>query len=272
MKPYIPRDDNERNYLDNYNLADYPVVGVTADVVMFTLTEDNELAILLIKRGINEQGSVYQDTWAVPGGFIDVSKDTTMADTAARELYEETGLKNIPLVQFDAIYNMYPNAEGKYDKYRDPRGPIISVVYMAFVPKDKLKFEAGDDASDAQLFKIRKTPNGKLVFVGNTFEIPEEQIAFDHAEEGKHIKGGIAELRARIDRTEDAFNFLKNPKSFTIFELKKIYEAVKGEKEDTANFRRDFIRKYVNTGKCVPTGEFTENSGHRAAALYKRVK
>lgn len=31
--------------------------------------------------------------WALPGGFLDVEKDKTVAHTAARELKEETGLK-----------------------------------------------------------------------------------------------------------------------------------------------------------------------------------
>ena len=52
----------------------------------------------------------------------------------------------------------------------------------------------------------------------------------------------------------------------------KIYEAVKGMREDTGNFRRSFYKKYVDTGIVKETGEKTENTGYRDAKLYCKVK
>ena len=72
---------------------EYPHPAVTADSVVFGY-DGKELKVLLIKRGVEKEASTtaYVGEWALPGGFLDVEKDKTVAHTAARELKEETGL------------------------------------------------------------------------------------------------------------------------------------------------------------------------------------
>ncbi len=248
---YIPETKEEKEYLDKYDSSKYEKPSVTADIVIFTLSDNNELSVLLIKRGCYP----YKDKWAIPGGFV--SMDESIDTAAARELKEETHLTDIPIEQFGTF--------GEVD--RDPRMRVISIAYMAFIPKSTLSFSAGDDAAETQLFKISIDIDG-LTFIGDRNVIKESDLAFDHS---AIIKTAIKRLRNRIEYTDDAFKFLKDDQSFTIYELKKIYETVTGKTEDTGNFRRSFFNKYVKPGLVVDTGSKTENSGHRNAALYCKL-
>ena len=124
---------------------EYPRPMVTVDCVIFT-KDTNEL--LLIKR----KNDPYKDMWCFPGGYVDI--DENLKDAANRELYEETGLKNIRLKQLKTFGSIN----------RDPRGRTISVVFFGF--SDTKEIESGDDAKDADWFDIQGLPD----------------LGFDHSE------------------------------------------------------------------------------------------
>ena len=68
--------------------------SVATDGVVFKV-QNNELYILLVKRGISETGTTkefrpYMDYWALPGGFIRGKESAEEA--VIRELKEETNL------------------------------------------------------------------------------------------------------------------------------------------------------------------------------------
>ncbi|MCR4902973.1 MAG: NUDIX hydrolase [Butyrivibrio sp.] len=249
---YKPESEEEKKFIEEYDSEKYPKPSVTLDVVIFTLDEENELNVLLIKR----RGFPYKEHWAIPGGFLNM--DESPEEGAARELEEETGLKGIHIEQFQTF--------GAVD--RDPRMRVISIAYMAFVPKDKLSVKAGDDAMDAQLFKITYDLNG-FVLIGDRNVVKEREFAFDHAE---ILRTALLRLRNRIDYTEDAFDFLKNDQAFTMYELRKIFETVKGKALDAGNFRKEFIAKYITTGLVVETGETAIEKGRRPAKTFKKKK
>ncbi|MBR3515482.1 MAG: NUDIX hydrolase [Lachnospiraceae bacterium] len=266
MKDYKKTCSKEElEFLNAYDSEKYKKPSVTADIVIFTMDEDDDLCILLIRRG----GFPYKGCWAIPGGFLEVDKES-IDEAARRELFEETGLRDIPLTQ---LYTF-----GSPD--RDPRMHVVSVVYTALVPKDQLKIRAGDDASDAKLFKIRYENNG-LYFRSTSVmiskedlgpeDVPSEELAskdlaFDHAD---IIQLAIKRLRNRIDYEPDAFALLRDPTSFTIFELKKIHESIKNRSLDTANFRKAFFRSYLATGRVRDRNEKREDTGHKPAELYE---
>ena len=75
----------------------------------------------------------------------------------------------------------------------------------------------------------------------------------------------------RIDYEADAFALLKDRSSFTIYELKRIYESIKNRSLDTANFRKSFFRSYLSTGRVRDRGEKREDAGRKPAELYEFI-
>ena len=252
MKKRNNPSKEEKEFLEQYDVTQFERPSVTADIVIFTLDDADELNILLIKRG----GFPYKDCWAIPGGFLEAGKES-IDEAAARELRTETNIDDVYLKQ---LYTFG-------DPGRDPITTVISVAYTALVPKHKLDIKAGDDAKEAKLFAIKYDVNGIIFTNGNTV-ITESDLAFDHAE---IIKMAITRLRNRIDYEDDAFNLLKNKEKFTISELKRIHETIKNRTLDLPNFRKTFLRDYVSTGKVIDLNK-TESSKGKPARLYKYLE
>ncbi len=125
-------------FLEAYDPYKYKTPSCTADAVIFgyegeRCTSADGLRVLLVKRS-NHPSIGY---WALPGGFVDLRED--LSDAAARELYEETGVKGLAMEQVAAY--------GDYG--RDPRTRVITTAYMALVRLEDVKVRAGDDAADA---------------------------------------------------------------------------------------------------------------------------
>ena len=131
--------------------------AVTVDAAVFGF-DGEQLNLLLIERG----GEPFKGAWALPGGFID--KDDPSAEAAAyRELYEETGIKDIYLEELKTFS----------DIGRDPRERVITIAFIALVAKNKYRIKGGDDAKEAKWFPVDNLP----------------RLAFDH---GRIIKTFIS--------------------------------------------------------------------------------
>ncbi len=131
----------EKEFLLQYRPGDYERPSVTVDMLIFAWDqEESKTDILLIKR--KNHPCIGQ--WAIPGGFVNM--DESLEEAAARELLEETGLKDIYMEQ------LYTWGSVK----RDPRTRVISVSYLAAVSKDQLTVQAGDDAKKACWFEVKK--------------------------------------------------------------------------------------------------------------------
>jgi 8-oxo-dGTP diphosphatase len=119
--------------------------------------------VLLIRRG----HPPFQDTWALPGGFVDPGE--TVEQAAVRETLEETGLQ----VRLDRLLGVYSEPD------RDPRGHTVSVVFVARLQtgEDPEHAKGGDDAESARWFPLERTP----------------ELAFDHAKI-------LEDLRTKSDR------------------------------------------------------------------------
>jgi 8-oxo-dGTP diphosphatase len=137
----------EKEFLLQYRPGNYEHPSVTVDMLIFAVDEEEmETEVLLIKR--KNHPCIGQ--WAIPGGFVNV--DESLETAAARELEEETGLKGVCLEQLYTWGNVK----------RDPRTRVISVSYMAAVPKDQLTPKAGDDAEEACWFQVKKKKLSEL--------------------------------------------------------------------------------------------------------------
>ncbi len=159
---------------------DYPKPSLTADVVTFSLDEQNRLSVLLIRRGHDP----YAGKWAIPGGFCEPRE--TVSESAARELLEETGIAGLPLEELRVF-----SRPG-----RDPRGWVVSVAHVAILPVDRRKEAKGsDDATDAKFFVI-SDENSTLNLMADGESAGS--LAFDHDEI----------LRAALDRLKERFAVL----------------------------------------------------------------
>lgn len=124
--------------------------SVTADVVVIDsrLAKHREdgtfINVLLIKRDSNSDA--FPDCWALPGGFLEANE--SLEECAVRELQEETGLQAKMLAPIGTF--------SRVD--RDPRGRVISNAYLTVMmsrDEDPLPINAGDDAKDIGLFRLK---------------------------------------------------------------------------------------------------------------------
>ena len=209
--------------------TDYWKPSVATDCVVFTI-EDDALKLLLIRRGIEP----FKGKWALPGGFL--AEGESLDDCARRELAEETGVKDIYLEQ---LYSF-----GAPD--RDPRSRVISVAYMALMRAGTRTAAAGSDAESVGWHKAAALP----------------PLAFDHRE---IVTMARKRLASKLAYSSIAFQLL--PPSFTLSELQRVYEIIKGEDLDKRNFR-----KWIDgLGLVEETGEKRQEGAHRPAALYRAV-
>ncbi len=210
---------------------DHAQLRLAVDLAILTVREDR-LHVLVIERA-NEP---FRGGLALPGGFLRPGEDLLHA--AERELAEETALDGSALhLEQLATYGA---------PARDPRGRVVSVVYLAIAPDLPIP-EAGSDAQNARWAPVESV-RGKL--------------AFDHDE---MLDRAVEQARGRLEYTTLATVFCGQ--SFTIGELHHVYEVVWGETLDP----RNFSRKVLHTdGFIIPTGKTRAQETGRPAQLYRR--
>jgi len=217
-----------------YDPAQFPAFAVTVDVVILTMSEGT-LHMLLVRRG----EAPFEGMWAIPGGFKRPTE--TLDEAARRELVEETGV-DVPslLTQFGAYG----------DPERDPRMSVVTIAYLA-VLRDVGALAAGTDAAEAALIPVSDVLNGQI------------DLAFDHL---RIVRDAVERVRVELEVTGIATAFVGT--TFTLAELRTVYEAVWGVQLDAANFRRSVI---AEDGWVIPTGRRARpgRAGGRPAELYR---
>lgn len=269
---------DEQQFLDNYDNEKYEKPSVTADIVIFSVFEDQSenyrklpeksLKLLMIKRG----KPPYENRFALPGGFT--RRNETVDKAAIRELKEETGVECTFLQQLRTF--------SKPD--RDPRGWVITCAYMALINGSDYIIEGGDDAKEAlwfdvsftnidtELWKLKLQHDDEIIetdFKCNDIsdvsefsewnQVGNSNIAFDHA---LIIVSAIMKLRRMIIRGDNYIIFKLLPKYFSLSEVQKVYEIILNKKIYPQVFRRK-IKSYVKETK-----EYTQSVGHRPSKLY----
>jgi 8-oxo-dGTP diphosphatase len=215
------------------NTAGYEApIGLTADPVVFTLVEER-LCVLLVRRLDDPQRGMF----ALPGGFV--GAEESPGQTAERKLREKTGVGSVHLEQLRTY------AEPR----RDPRGWLPSIAYLALVRPEELPGDAPPER-EASWHAVDALP----------------ELALDH---DRIVDDGLWRLRARVaEKTwfvRVAGALL--PPSFTLGQAQRLYEALRGEAVDSANFRRDVKA----TGLLVDTGELHSDGPGRPSRVYRRL-
>lgn len=208
------------------NTYEYPRPALTVDAVVFGL-DDEDLRVLLIQRDIEP----FEGKWALPGGFVHAGESIEQA--VARELEEETGLKQVFLEQ---LYTFG-------DPERDPRGWVVSVAFFALVKLSDHNVQAATDARNVAWFPVGEMP----------------ELAFDHK---TILETARDRLRGKVRYQPIGFELL--PKKFTLRQLQHLYEVILGRTLDKRNFRKKIQKLDI----LEALDEIEKDVSHRAAQLF----
>jgi 8-oxo-dGTP diphosphatase len=218
----------------DYDPSQFPAFAVTVDVVVLTMSE-GLLHVLLVCRG----EAPFEGMWAIPGGFKRPTE--TLDQAATRELAEETGVDAASLLTQFGAYG---------DPERDPRMSVVTIAYLA-VLRDVGAVVGGTDAAAAALLPVSDVLNGKI------------DLAFDHL---GIVRDAVERVRVDLELRGIATAFVGA--TFTLAELRAVYEAVWGVHLDSANFRRSLL---AESGWVIPTGRRARpgSTGGKPAELFR---
>lgn len=305
MERYRITSRDEKDFLAQYNIEAYERPSIAVDMAVFSILgiegngepmrnaenyrklPEKKLKLLLIKRG----SYPYKDCWALPGGFC--RKGENVSETAYRELKEETNVSSAFLKSIGIF-----GEEG-----RDPRGWIISNLYLALMDGDTCKLRAGSDAWEARWFQVTVSQkeikrdiqeNSVTIVKEYTLQLlcededrepiqldavirEEKQFQNYHEtveyeivkstgfgfDHAKLITCAILKLRESVEE-DGRIVFDLLPETFTLTQLQRVFEIILDRKLLVANFRRKMA------DYCVETEQIVEGAGHRPAKLFKR--
>jgi 8-oxo-dGTP diphosphatase len=213
-------------------VAEAPHPRVAADVAVFAF-RDGAMNVLLVRRRYEP----YESYWALPGGLL--APDETLEEAAERELREETNVTDTYMEQLATFSELD----------RDPRGRVISCCYLALVDGGRVRLRPGSDAREAAWRPLepllRETEKGTV-------------LAFDH---DRILAYARQRLAYKLEYQNVAWSLL--PETFTLSELRRVYEAGIGRAFEPNNFRRIAL----GWGVLAESGE--RPTGGRPAALYR---
>lgn len=212
---------------DEYDPSEFPRFAVTVDLALLTVRPPH-MEILLVRRNDAPQ----KGAWALPGGFVGPNQDLLTA--AQVKLADKTGVD----VDRAHLEQLATFGEPK----RDPRMRIVSVAHLAMVP------EPGELAVDHAAWH-------------RTDDLDALKLAFDHEQ---IAAVGIERARAKLEYTTLGTSFCGE--TFTIVELRSVYEAVWATTLDPANFHRKAL---ASEGFVEPTGESVSHGRGRPAQVYR---
>lgn len=227
------------------DLEGFPRPAVAVDLAILTVTgaggTDPELRILVQQR--TDPSGV-----ALPGGFL--RERTTVAETADVVLQQKVGITPHETIR-PRLLRLFD------DPSRDDRTWAVSAAHALPLREDALAGARGE--------LLRVTEDGRLEGV--------ERLLFDH---DAIVAAAIADVRERYEIRQryagvgpDPDGFLAEP--FTLFQLRRVHEAVLGEELHKDNFARR-MKPYVEP-VYDDDGEVALSTALRGrpAALYRRA-
>lgn len=227
----------------------YPVASVAVDPVVITVYQGKPLVLLW--RRVDEP---FGGTWALPGVFMDPTREQSLDAAARRALSDKADLHEV--THLEQVFAWH-----RQD--RDPRGWwVVVVAYFSLVPASVL-LEVVGRHSDLCLavVDLRRVDHDERVRV-HTAEGGEIQLAFDHAEILRFV---FRRIQGQLTYDSDlGLNVL--PETFTLRDLQQVYETLLGRKLNKPSFRR----AVTANGLVEQTSRYEDSVDHRPAELYRR--
>ncbi|AWW00871.1 NUDIX hydrolase [Arcticibacterium luteifluviistationis] len=222
---------------------------LSIDSVIFGY-KNKELKVLVAK--VHFEG----DFWSLPGGFIYKEEGTDLA--AARILEERTGLRDIFLEQyrvfgqegrsnnvlFENLLNVPKSDFFTKEDFKWLSQRFVSIAYYALVEIDRVKLSKGVFDEKVEWVDYKKLPN----------------LIMDHSLMVEHA---LETLRLNFDRKLIGFNLL--PETFTMRELKELYEAV----YDKPFARNNFQKKMLDLNVLERLEKKYTGAANKAPYLYR---
>jgi 8-oxo-dGTP diphosphatase len=202
----------------------------TVDVVLLALLEDR-LCVALVRR--DNPDEPFCGHWALPGGFVRVEEDEDLEAAAVRVLSEKLDVQSPYLEQLRTFSG----------RSRDPRGWSLSVAYYALVSPELLVQTTRERVRWEAVDTLKSLP-------------------FDHA--------GIVQAAVERVRSKTAYSSLPlylMPATFSLAELRRVYETLLGAEMDA----RSFGRRMQELDVLEPVQGAKSAGAYRPAQLY-RVK
>jgi ADP-ribose pyrophosphatase YjhB (NUDIX family) len=206
--------------------SEHSKVWLSVDCIIFGFDE-SQLRVLIGRRQMDPG----RGEWSLYGGFV--RSDESVDDAAHRVLFELTGMRTLYMRQVGAFGNVD----------RDPGERVVSVAYYVFI-----NVADYDD-------RLRRKYHLEWV---NIDELP--RLYSDH---NQMVEQALKQIRVKLTTEPIAFRLL--PALFTLTQLQKLYEAVKGEQLDKRNFR-----KRIKDFSFIEKTDLIDKTGSkRGAALYR---
>ena len=148
----------------------------------------------------------------------------------------------------------------------------VNVIYITVTNKENIKSEL----KEYKLIDFDILNNDTIIYDNDDYKYKTEQIIssgsieYIHNIKSKDIRLekdllqlliAYKYLRSRIENTDILFKFM--PQSFTLEDLRLVYEKITGSTIDKSNFRKKII-KY-----CEPINKVINNKGFRPTQLYR---
>lgn len=202
---------------------------LATDVALFSL-KDGELLVRVIDV---DRPPHFVHIPGLPGGLV--HPDETALQAAKRLLQTKAGIRSShvhleQLFTFDAVD-------------RDPRGRVVAVAHLGFVPWAQLSAQEQEDSESAKWIEAHRLP----------------KLAYDHKEIMQLARKRLA---SRVTYTTLISKLL--PKEFTLTELEQAFEIITGKEIDKRNFRK----KMLKLGLLNELPRMKNGARHRPAKLY----
>lgn len=212
-------------------LEDYPRPSVAVDTAVLTIARPDGLAVLLTHG--DRDGSRPQ--WRLPGTFLHPGE--TLADAVLRSLRDKAGVEGLDPRQLHVFD----------DPKRDNRGWVLSIAHLDVVRAERI-------------------PSHDNTCVVPVSDVPK--LPFDH---GTIVEFAVAKLRAEYRERPDPARLVPDalpgePEgAFTILDLRRVHDAVLGNRSNADTFRRSMLPL------LSATGHWRRGARGKPAELYVRA-